>query len=275
MIRYTFLIIISILGGFTTLYGQQRGKASYYAKRTTGARTSSGERLHHDSLTCAHKTYPFGTYLQVKNLQNGKTVVVKVNDRGPYVRGRIIDLSWGAAKRLGIISQGIATVEIKKVKKNGIPYKLEDMPSLPEINFGKSDITPTGVAIWQDYLYDNEEYIEEYIEDIKKENVKKNLPQKNKKEKGNKSQDDKKREKKMDNTIINKVEKKQKPSKINVILPPIQQKDPSQIKTIKDENKMVKPSIPTSSAVINFNPVLNKNNGLPTQKLNSQEKNKK
>ena len=70
----------------------QRGKASYYSKRATGARTSSGERLHHDSLTCAHRTYPFGTLLRVTNENNGKEVIVRVTDRGPRGRGRIIDL---------------------------------------------------------------------------------------------------------------------------------------------------------------------------------------
>ena len=90
----------------------QRGKATYYSKRATGARTSSGERLHHDSLTCAHRTYPFGTKLQVTNLQNGRSVVVRVTDRGPFARGRIIDLSWRAAKELGILTQGVAMVEV-------------------------------------------------------------------------------------------------------------------------------------------------------------------
>ena len=80
--------------GFTALCAQsQSGKATFYAKRATGARTANGERLHHDSMTCAHRTFPFGTLLQVMNPKNGKSVVVRVNDRGPFVRGRIIDLS--------------------------------------------------------------------------------------------------------------------------------------------------------------------------------------
>ena len=92
-----------------------RGKASYYSKRATGARTASGERLHHDSLTCAHRNYPFGTLLRVKNLSNGKEITVKVTDRGPYGRGRIIDLSYGAARELGMLSQGVSLVEVKRV----------------------------------------------------------------------------------------------------------------------------------------------------------------
>ena len=90
----------------------EKGIASYYGKRATGRMTSSGERLHHDSLTCAHKRHPFGTLLRVYNPHNKRVVVVKVNDRGPFGRGRIIDLSWCAAQQLGILRRGIAPVEV-------------------------------------------------------------------------------------------------------------------------------------------------------------------
>lgn len=93
------------------------GKASFYSKRSTGSRTASGERLHHDSLTCAHRTYPFGTRLKVTHQGNGKSVIVRVTDRGPFVRGRIIDLSWGAARELGMLSQGIAQVTVEVLPK--------------------------------------------------------------------------------------------------------------------------------------------------------------
>lgn len=91
---------------------QQRGKASYYSRRATGARMSNGERLHHDSLFCAHRTYPLGTMLKVTNLSNGKSVIVRVTDRGPFKRGRIIDLSYRAASEIGMIASGISTVEV-------------------------------------------------------------------------------------------------------------------------------------------------------------------
>ena len=98
---------------FSLAIGQtQKGIASYYGKRATGRKTSSGERLHHDSLTCAHRTHPFGTWLKVVNPHNGQQVVVKVTDRGPFGRGRIIDLSWSAARQLGILRRGIANVEV-------------------------------------------------------------------------------------------------------------------------------------------------------------------
>ena len=126
----------------------QKGKATFYSKRATGARTANGERLHHDSLTCAHRTYPFGTLLRVKNPANGKEVVVRVTDRGPFVRGRIIDLSWRAAKELGIIAQGVAMVEIEKVTtQNGVPFRQTDEDTqLPDF-----EITPSSTLYdeWQ------------------------------------------------------------------------------------------------------------------------------
>ncbi len=108
----------------------QKGKATYYSKRMTGARTSSGERLHHDSLTCAHRTHPFGTMLRVTNLNNGREVVVRVTDRGPHGRGRIIDLSWAAAKALDIIDHGVAMVRVEVVSgQDGIPYRHDETSS--------------------------------------------------------------------------------------------------------------------------------------------------
>ena len=112
---------------------KQHGKASYYSKKSTGARTASGQKLHHDSLTCAHKSYPFGTLLKVTNLSNKKSVIVKVIDRGPFGRGRIIDLSYAAAKEIGMLAQGVATVKVETVDKP-IPYRPEDA-KLPQIDF--------------------------------------------------------------------------------------------------------------------------------------------
>lgn len=94
---------------------QESGYASFYSKRTQGHRTSDGGRYHNDSLTCAHKSYAFGTLLHVKNPVNNKEVIVKVTDRGPHVRNRMIDLSYSAAKNLGIISAGIAKVVITQI----------------------------------------------------------------------------------------------------------------------------------------------------------------
>jgi rare lipoprotein A len=90
----------------------QRGTASWYGPDFHGKRTSSGETYNMHAMTAAHKTLPLPTMVRVKNLTNGKTVVVKVNDRGPFVNDRIIDLSQAAAKELGVIGPGTAQVEI-------------------------------------------------------------------------------------------------------------------------------------------------------------------
>jgi len=129
----------------------QSGKASFYPKRATGTLTANGERLHHDSMTCAHRSYPFGTLLRVTNSVNGKQVVVRVNDRGPFRKGRIIDLSWGAAKAIGMISQGIVPVVVEKIREPNIPYKPDDDDiELPKFEFELADIAPTGITpIWQ------------------------------------------------------------------------------------------------------------------------------
>ena len=125
MIKIRHIILTTIIFGFTTLVAQtQHGKATYYPKRATGARAASGERIHHDSMTCAHRTYPFGTLLKVTNPSNGKEVFVKVTDRGPFVKGRIIDLSWRAAKELGIMAQGVAMVKVEVAEGyQQIPYR--------------------------------------------------------------------------------------------------------------------------------------------------------
>lgn len=121
-----FLLLLSLSDLSPTTFAQaQRGKATFYSKRATGSRAANGERIHHDSMTCAHRTYPFGTMLRVKNPANGKVVVVRVTDRGPFVRGRIIDLSWRAASELGIIAQGVAMVEVTP-EEEIIPFRPKD-----------------------------------------------------------------------------------------------------------------------------------------------------
>ena len=133
--------------GFTALAQTQSGKASFYAMKFTGRKTASGERLHHDSLTCAHRTYPFGTQLKVTNPANGKQVIVRVTDRGPYVKGRIIDLSVKAARELGIIAQGIAPVIVEYYSFPIIPFKPEDINDPPELDMGTND-GPLEKPIW-------------------------------------------------------------------------------------------------------------------------------
>lgn len=80
-----------------------------------GRRTSDGTKYHNDSLTCAHRTYPLGTLLKVRNPKNNKEVIVKVTDRGPHRRNLIIDLSYAAAKEIDIVRFGIAPVDISRI----------------------------------------------------------------------------------------------------------------------------------------------------------------
>jgi len=93
----------------------ERGYASWYGTKFHGRKTSSGERYDMFAMTAAHKTLPIPTYVRVKNLRNGKAIIVKVNDRGPFVSGRIIDLSYAAAKKLEIYSNGTDKVEITSI----------------------------------------------------------------------------------------------------------------------------------------------------------------
>lgn len=156
--RKNLLVIILLITGFTPIGAQtHRGKASYYSKRATGARTASGERLHHDSLTCAHRTYPFGTLLKVTNLDNDRGVVVKVTDRGPFVRGRIIDISYAAAQQLGMLAQGIGIVKVERVESLKPPYRMEDAEQgLPNINFDMGDFAD-GTIDQMDRIPDDED----------------------------------------------------------------------------------------------------------------------
>lgn len=114
---------------------QPTGAASYYGSSWNGRKTACGEIFNTDSFTCAHKTLPFGTMLKVTNKKNGKSVVVRVTDRGPYVKGRIIDLTLAAAKKLDMVHAGVVPVEIAQIyTPSSIPYIQQDVaPTLPEL----------------------------------------------------------------------------------------------------------------------------------------------
>ncbi|MBP9036920.1 MAG: septal ring lytic transglycosylase RlpA family protein [Candidatus Cloacimonetes bacterium] len=87
--------------------------ATYYSKRFHGRKTASGERYNRDAFTCAHKSLPFQTLLKITNPQNGKSVTVRVNDRGPFNRNRDIDLSYAAAKEIDMLAAGVLPVEVE------------------------------------------------------------------------------------------------------------------------------------------------------------------
>lgn len=92
--------------------------ASWYGPRFHGKLTANGEQYDQMALTAAHKSLPFGTVLQVTNLKNGKSVIVRINDRGPFIEGRDLDLSKGTALNLGMISRGVIKVKVSEVKLN-------------------------------------------------------------------------------------------------------------------------------------------------------------
>ncbi len=96
-----------------------RGEASWYGPGFAGRKTANGERYNPNGLTAAHKTLPLGTIVSVRNLSNDKIVVVRINDRGPYVHGRIIDLSKGAAQKIGMLGSGTAEVEVATLSTRG------------------------------------------------------------------------------------------------------------------------------------------------------------
>ena len=94
----------------------QCGKASWYSM---GTKTASGERMNASALAAAHRSLPFGTKVRVENLSNGRSVVVRINDRGPFTGGRVIDLTRGAAEQIGMIRSGVARVKVTVVGGGG------------------------------------------------------------------------------------------------------------------------------------------------------------
>src|SRR6186713_1672097 len=104
------------LSFFAASFAQvQTGKASFYADKFEGQPTASGEKYRHNKLTGAHKTLPFGTKVRITNVANNESVEVIINDRGPYVEDRIIDLSKAAAEKLGFVNQGLAEVKLEVI----------------------------------------------------------------------------------------------------------------------------------------------------------------
>lgn len=109
MKRIFAAVFIAVFLGGAAQAGDITGWASYYK---SGQRTANGERYIPNGLTAAHRSLPFGTRVLVTNLRNGKSVIVRINDRGPFIKSRIIDLSLGAARAVGITGSGVGKVKI-------------------------------------------------------------------------------------------------------------------------------------------------------------------
>jgi rare lipoprotein A len=139
---------------FLSLGQTQTGKASFYADKFEGHPTASGEKYKHSKLTAAHKTLPFGTIVRVTNLANGSSVEVKINDRGPYIEGRVIDLSKSAAEKLGFINLGVTDVKLEVVdagdgKSKSQPVSIDNV-SVDEseyYDFEISSFKPKGFGV--------------------------------------------------------------------------------------------------------------------------------
>lgn len=112
-------------GGVVTYPGNgpalavDQGEASYYGDEFVGRRTANGETYRHQEMTAAHRTYPFGTLVRVVNLNNGRTITVRINDRGPHKAGRVVDLSRGAAEDIGMIRDGVVPVRLEVLQWGG------------------------------------------------------------------------------------------------------------------------------------------------------------
>lgn len=123
--KLPLLLFLCILTGCSTVHTgaggnwigfTESGKASYYADKHQNRKTASGELYKHDLKTAAHKRLPFGSNVKVTNIKNGKSVIVKINDRGPFVKGRIIDLSKSAFRTIGNTSSGLISVKIEVLR---------------------------------------------------------------------------------------------------------------------------------------------------------------
>ena len=115
---------------------KQRGIASWYGNKFHGRKTSSGEKYDMYAMTAAHKTLPLPTYVEVTNLENGRQIIVRVNDRGPFRHNRIIDLSYVAAKKLGITRKGTGLVEVRAINPSE-PYRASTL-SASAASFARS-----------------------------------------------------------------------------------------------------------------------------------------
>ena len=120
---FFYIFFISVSSSFLfaqpPLGAEFTGKASFYHQKFHGRKTSSGEIMQAQEFTCAHPSFPFGTMLEITNLKNKKWCVVRVNDRGPYGGGRLLDVSYAAAEELGMVRDGVAKVKVMVVGKKG------------------------------------------------------------------------------------------------------------------------------------------------------------
>ena len=153
MLKFIFSTFL-ILSFALSVAQVQTGKASFYADKFEGTPTASGEKYRHGKLTAAHKTLPFGTRVRITNLANNASVEVVINDRGPYVENRIVDLSKSAAEELGFVNQGLADIKLEVIDagdgKTSDPIKTVDHVIVEEnefYDFEISRLNPKGFGV--------------------------------------------------------------------------------------------------------------------------------
>ena len=185
--KLLLIALFALCNVFTlTIKAQSDGKASYYSNGLHGRRMSNGERYDRNAFTCAHRTLPFGTRLRITNPRNGKSVIVRVTDRGPFVRGRVVDLSYAAARELGTLASGVAYVKVELVRKETeIPFPSESTGTIemPEIEYGTAGVCYEFIPEWEKVEEDKPKEIERKV-DTRLNNNK--APQQAKTEKDNK-----------------------------------------------------------------------------------------
>lgn len=148
------LLVLFCAFAVQSIAQKQTGKASYYANKFEGRTTANGEKYKHSKLTAAHKVLPFGTEVKVTNQKNGESIIVRINDRGPFVQGRIIDLSKSAAEKLDFIHEGIADVTVEVVDhgdgKGGGQSRPDHYSEVEEKEFYSMDVdraSPSGFGV--------------------------------------------------------------------------------------------------------------------------------
>lgn len=122
---------------------QQEGKASYYASKFNGGRTSSGERVKQHLFTGAHRSLPFNTLVEVTNRLNNRSVIIRINDRGPFHKGRIVDMTTAAAKAIGLLGRGVVNVTLRVVNPDKFVATLDNSLTLD----GRSPLLPDLVPV--------------------------------------------------------------------------------------------------------------------------------
>lgn len=163
IIFFAAILFVGTYAKAQTSYNKT-GIASFYADKFEGRKTANGEIYYHAKMTAAHRTLPFGTVVKVTNLDNNKYVVVRINDRGPFVDNRIIDLSKSAAEKLGFIEKGLAKVRVEAIANtNDLPDETsvieQNKPNSTYYKLSSKKVSPKGKGVQIGSYSENENII--------------------------------------------------------------------------------------------------------------------